>query len=230
MGVLIGAVIVIAIAIIGSVFVASFIWDTTHNLGTGNSDIELIYATVDQARYDCEVKYGPPFDSMNQQFAYNECMNRVNTWELNSFEESYQQPMESQSPEVKKQNQDFQEIKIVLKNSSTDELLEIYKNCDTPSYKYPSISCINLLNEITNIICEKNDDDNPTCFNKTQSDIKADRDIRALNPGINHWNNVVYSCNTSKGMSLSMENLEMKQCVCRYNFGDEIGPWDEHCP
>ena len=45
-----------------------------------------------------------------------------------------------------------------------------------------------------------------------------------------NWNNVVYSCNTSKGMSLSMENLEMKQCVCRYNFGDEIGPWDEHCP
>jgi len=45
-----------------------------------------IYATADQARYDCEVKYGPPFNSMNQQFAYNDCFNNVNSWELNELD------------------------------------------------------------------------------------------------------------------------------------------------
>ena len=230
MGALIGAIILIAILLIGSVLVANFIWDTTHNLGVGDSDIELIYATADQYRYDCEVKYGPPFNSMNQQFAYNECMNNVNTWELNSFEGSYQQPIESESSEEIKQNQKFQEMKIVLKNSSTDELIEIYKSCESPSYKYPSVSCINLLNKITNVICEKHDADNPTCFTKTQSDILADKPIRALNPGINHWNNVVYTCNASEGMSLSASNPEMKQCICRYDFGVGTGPWNEICP
>jgi len=42
MGVLIGAVIVIAIAIIGSVLVANFIWDAAHDVSAGNVDIELI--------------------------------------------------------------------------------------------------------------------------------------------------------------------------------------------
>ena len=130
---------------------------------------------------------------------------------------------------IEKQQSNFDEMKIVLKNSSTDELLEIYASCELPSYKYSSISCINLLNEITNIICEKNDADNPTCFTKTQRDIIADKPIRALNPGINHWNNVVYTCNASEGMSLSAENPEMKQCICRYDFGDGTGPWNQIC-
>ena len=42
MGVLIGAVIVIAIAIIGSVLVANFIWDVSTDVSAGDVDIELI--------------------------------------------------------------------------------------------------------------------------------------------------------------------------------------------
>ena len=99
MGALIGAIILIAILLIGSVLVANFIWDTTHNLGVGDSDIELIYATADQYRYDCEVKYGPPFNSMNQQFAYNECHNNVNSWELNQLDRTdyYGEPQRESS-------------------------------------------------------------------------------------------------------------------------------------
>jgi hypothetical protein len=130
---------------------------------------------------------------------------------------------------IEKQQSEFDEMKIVLKNSSTNELLEIYKSCELPSYKYPSISCINMLNEITNIICEKTDASNPTCFTKTQADIIADKPIRTINSGIDYWNAVVYTCNVSQGMSLSTENPEMKQCICRYDFGNGIGPWHGIC-
>jgi hypothetical protein len=58
-----------------------------------------IYATSDQARYDCEFKYGPPFNSMNQQFAYNDCYNNVNTWELNQLDRTdyYGEPQRESS-------------------------------------------------------------------------------------------------------------------------------------
>ena len=58
-----------------------------------------IYATADQARYDCEVKYGPPFNSMNQQFAYNDCFNNVNSWELNELDRTdyYGEPQRESS-------------------------------------------------------------------------------------------------------------------------------------
>ena len=39
---LISAVIAIAIVLIGSVLVANFIWDVTHDVSAGNVDIELI--------------------------------------------------------------------------------------------------------------------------------------------------------------------------------------------
>ena len=45
-----------------------------------------IYAIADNARADCSQKYGPPFGSMNQQFAYNDCMNNANSWELNQLD------------------------------------------------------------------------------------------------------------------------------------------------
>ena len=131
---------------------------------------------------------------------------------------------------IEKVQQKIDKLSTDLNIATEDEIIEIYKSCESPSYKYPSVSCINLLNEITNIICEKHDADDPTCFTKTQSDILADKPIRALNPGINHWNNVVYTCNASEGMSLSASNPEMKQCICRYDFGVGTGPWNEICP
>ena len=39
---LIGITIIIAIVLIGSVLVANFIWDVTHDVSAGNVDIELI--------------------------------------------------------------------------------------------------------------------------------------------------------------------------------------------
>ena len=131
---------------------------------------------------------------------------------------------------IEKVQQKIDKLSTDLNIATEDEIIEIYKSCESPSYKYPSVSCINLLNKITNVICEKHDADNPTCFTKTQSDILADKPIRALNPGINHWNNVVYTCNASEGMSLSASNPEMKQCICRYDFGVGTGPWNEICP
>jgi hypothetical protein len=42
MGALIGAVIVIAIVLIASVFLSNFLWDAAHDISEGNVDIELI--------------------------------------------------------------------------------------------------------------------------------------------------------------------------------------------
>ena len=58
-----------------------------------------IYAITDQAGLDCDIKYGPPFNSMNQQFAYNECHNNVNSWELNQLDRTdyYGEPQRESS-------------------------------------------------------------------------------------------------------------------------------------
>jgi hypothetical protein len=45
-----------------------------------------IYAAADQAGLDCDNKHGPPFYSMDQQYAYNNCHNSINTWELNQLD------------------------------------------------------------------------------------------------------------------------------------------------
>jgi hypothetical protein len=45
-----------------------------------------IYAAADQAGLACDNKHGPPFGSMNQQFAWNDCHNNVNTWELDQLD------------------------------------------------------------------------------------------------------------------------------------------------
>jgi len=42
MGALIGAVIVIAIVLVASVFLANFLWDAAHDVSAGDVDIELI--------------------------------------------------------------------------------------------------------------------------------------------------------------------------------------------
>ena len=58
-----------------------------------------IYAIADDMRFDCEVNYGPPFGSTNQQFSYNNCMNRANTWELDQLDRTdyYGEPKSSSS-------------------------------------------------------------------------------------------------------------------------------------
>ncbi|MBT4326016.1 MAG: hypothetical protein HOD60_03785 [Candidatus Nitrosopelagicus sp.] len=126
-------------------------------------------------------------------------------------------------------------LKADLLNATEDELIEIYNSCDTTSYKYSSVSCINLLNEITNVICDKYGNNDSTCFTKTQMDIKADRDIRVLNPDdkTDKWNEVVYTCQTIEEITFDTNYSEMQQCVCRYfedgYFGDKLGPWNDHC-
>ena len=45
-----------------------------------------IYAMTNQAGLDCDYKHGPPFGSMNQQFAWNDCHNSVNTWKSNQLD------------------------------------------------------------------------------------------------------------------------------------------------
>ena len=138
-----------------------------------------------------------------------------------------------QSIEIEQENQ-FR-FKADILNANEDELIEIYNSCDTPSYKYHSISCVNLLNEITNVICDKYGNNDPTCFTKTQMDIKADREIRVLNPDdkTDRWNEVVYTCQTIEGKTFDTNYSEMQQCVCRYfeegYFGDKLGPWNDHC-
>ena len=42
--------------------------------------IDAIYAKGDEYNLQCSQKYGPPFNSMNQQFAYNDCMNAWQSW------------------------------------------------------------------------------------------------------------------------------------------------------
>ena len=58
-----------------------------------------IYAITDQEGLNCDMKYGPPFGSMNQQFAYNQCHNNVNTWELNQLDRTdyYGEPQRESS-------------------------------------------------------------------------------------------------------------------------------------
>ena len=58
-----------------------------------------IYAAADQAGLDCDNKHGPPFYSMDQQFAYNECHNNVNSWELNQLDRTdyYGEPQRESS-------------------------------------------------------------------------------------------------------------------------------------
>ena len=58
-----------------------------------------IYAMTDQAGLDCDNKHGPPFGSMNQQFAYNECHNNVNAWESNQLDRTdyYGEPQRESS-------------------------------------------------------------------------------------------------------------------------------------
>ena len=132
-------------------------------------------------------------------------------------------------------------LKADLLNASTeDKIIEIYNSCDTPSYKYHSISCVNLLNEIANVICDKYGNNDPTCFTKVQMDIKADRDIRFMELDrdseikMDKWNAVVYTCQITKQETFDTNHSEMQQCVCRYfedgYFGDKLGPWDKHCP
>jgi hypothetical protein len=132
-------------------------------------------------------------------------------------------------------------LKADLRNAATgDKIIEIYNSCDTPSYKYHSISCVNLLNEIANVICDKYGNNDPTCFTKVQMDIKADRDIRFMELDrdseikMDKWNAVVYTCQITKGETFDTNYSEMQQCVCRYfedgYFGDKLGPWDKHCP
>ena len=132
-------------------------------------------------------------------------------------------------------------LKADLLNAATgDKIIEIYNSCDTPSYKYHSISCVNLLNEIANVICDKYGNNDPTCFTKVQMDIKADRDIRFMELDrdseikMDKWNAVVYTCQITKQETFDTNHSEMQQCVCRYfedgYFGDKLGPWDKHCP
>jgi hypothetical protein len=58
-----------------------------------------IYAATDQAGLNCDNKHGPPFYSMDQQFAYNDCHNSVNTWELNQLDRTdyYGEPQRESS-------------------------------------------------------------------------------------------------------------------------------------
>jgi hypothetical protein len=58
-----------------------------------------IYAITDQAGLDCDIKHGPPFYSMDQQYAYNNCHNSVNTWELNQLDRTdyYGEPQRESS-------------------------------------------------------------------------------------------------------------------------------------
>jgi hypothetical protein len=58
-----------------------------------------IYAASDQAGLNCDNKHGPPFYSMDQQFAYNDCHNSVNTWELNQLDRTdyYGEPQRESS-------------------------------------------------------------------------------------------------------------------------------------
>ncbi len=58
-----------------------------------------IYAAADQAGLDCDNKHGPPFYSMDQQYAYNNCHNSINTWELNQLDRTdyYGEPQRESS-------------------------------------------------------------------------------------------------------------------------------------
>ncbi|MBT3762200.1 MAG: hypothetical protein HOF89_06445, partial [Candidatus Nitrosopelagicus sp.] len=58
-----------------------------------------IYSITDQAGLDCDNKHGPPFGSMNQQSAWNNCHNNVNTWELNQLDRTdyYGEPQRESS-------------------------------------------------------------------------------------------------------------------------------------
>ena len=58
-----------------------------------------IYSITDQAGLDCDNKHGPSFGSMNQQSAWNNCHNNVNTWELNQLDRTdyYGEPQRESS-------------------------------------------------------------------------------------------------------------------------------------
>ena len=44
--------------------------------------VEAIYAKGAEYNLQCSQRYGPPFYNMDQQFAYNDCMNRYQSWEI----------------------------------------------------------------------------------------------------------------------------------------------------
>ena len=49
-------------------------------------EVENIYAKGAEYEEQCDQKYGPPFYNYREQFAYNDCMNDVQTWQLNQLD------------------------------------------------------------------------------------------------------------------------------------------------
>ena len=49
-------------------------------------EVENIYAKGAEYEEQCDQKYGPPFYNYREQFAYNDCMNRAQTWQLNQLD------------------------------------------------------------------------------------------------------------------------------------------------